>query len=277
MVAVEGSPIAVTTDHHGAAQLVLPYRGSGTWRVEGKPFTNPLGESALFLPPAPLALENDVTSGVAINIAPAQLLQTAMAMAGPEGTGFGVSQALQEPKRLLLEDPVNQALINSVYRTLASADQTMATAEEVLPLLRLDDLLIRLTLLLLVPALRQGQSVSQPITTPSKRSVLDELAAWMDANLGQPIGLTELEQRSGYSRRTLQYSFKEAYGCTPLQWLKRRRLEAARHRLLQPLPGDSVARVAAAAGYTNLASFSRDFGARFGMRASDLLRRSQAR
>jgi hypothetical protein len=149
---------------------VLPYRGSGTWRVDGAPFANPLGESVLFLPPAPLS-ENNVTSGVAINIAPAQPMRTAVAMAGPEGAGSQLARAQQEPRRLLPADHHCPPLIDSIYRTIASVDQLMASAEAALPLLRLDDLLIHLTLLLLVPRLggapRTAPRALPPAKTPS--------------------------------------------------------------------------------------------------------------
>lgn len=274
LVAVQGSPIAIQTDHHQAAQLVLPYRGSGTWRVDGQPFTNPVGESVLFLPPAPLTLENDITSGVGINIAPADLLHTALTMAGPEGIDGDLAQLLQQPQRLLVQDPGVRPLVDCLYRTLSTADQALRAAPLALPLLGLDDLLIRLTLLLLVPSLRQGAK-GHPDSTrgnSNTHTTLGHLTDWIDDNLHQAIGLTDLERASGYSRRNLQYSFKTHYGCTPMQWVKQRRLYHALQRLEHPELTDTVWSVAQSHGYSNLAAFSRDFKAKHGRTASEVLR-----
>ncbi len=98
---------------------------------------------------------------------------------------------------------------------------------------------------------------------------------WIDAHLATPITLTQLEQRSGYGRRSLQIAFQERYGCGPMQWIRLRRLELARQSLLSPRPTDTVSAIAQRSGYTNLASFSRDFCKAFGVRPSELLRESR--
>jgi AraC-like DNA-binding protein len=89
--------------------------------------------------------------------------------------------------------------------------------------------------------------------------------------------LTALEQRSGYSRRSLQLAFQRRFGCGPMQWVRRQRLEQARQALLNPREGDSVSEIAARHGFRNLSMFSRDFTAHFGLRPSDLLRDARRR
>jgi AraC-like DNA-binding protein len=86
------------------------------------------------------------------------------------------------------------------------------------------------------------------------------------------INLTQLEQRSGYSRRSLQLVFQQRFGCGPIQWIRRQRLEQARQALLHPEPDDSVGRIAARYGFSSLAVFSREFSNHFGLRPSELLR-----
>jgi transcriptional regulator GlxA family with amidase domain len=145
-------------------------------------------------------------------------------------------------------------------------------------LLGVDDLLIRVTLLLLVPSLRQGAKGDPDSTrgNGNTRRTLGHLTDWIDDNLHQAIGLTDLERTSGYSRRTLQYSFKTHYGCTPMQWVKQRRLKRALQRLEHPEITDTVWSVAQAHGYSNLAAFSRDFKAKHGRTASEVLRNSRS-
>jgi len=61
-----------------------------------------------------------------------------------------------------------------------------------------------------------------------------------------------------------------------MQWVTRCRMEKARERLQNPMPGDSVASVARNLGFVNAASFARDFSRFFGVRPSSVLRRAHS-
>lgn len=273
-MATHGSAITVCTGAAATAQLLLPYRGNGWWQCDGRTYDNPVGESVLFVPPTPLRLENSITSGVSLALCPDQLVRTAHTMAGPEGIGRDLGRALSQPRRLLWHEQGQRNLIECLYRTLTSADRALGAAASALPLLRLDDLLMRLTVLLLVPELRQLEprtAAAGPGAAEPTR--LEQLTAWIDAHLDQPLGLSDLERQAGCSRRSLQYLFRMRHGCTPMQWLRRRRLERAMERLRRAAPGQTVGQVAQSCGYTNLAAFSRDFHSWHGLRASEVLRR----
>jgi len=92
-----------------------------------------------------------------------------------------------------------------------------------------------------------------------------------------PLSLSQLEARSGYSRRALQRAFQQRFGCGPMQWSRRRRLELALEQLTQSSTDDSVSVIARRCGYLSLASFSRDFGNVYGRRPSEILNASQQR
>lgn len=96
-----------------------------------------------------------------------------------------------------------------------------------------------------------------------KNKVINGLCDEMLANLGQKTTLTELEQKSGYSARALQYAFKARFGCSPLEWLREQRLQAARQRLLT---GDyqTITQVAHECGFGSASQFSRAYKLRFG-------------
>ncbi len=273
LVATQGSAITLTTDQHHSAQLLIPYRGNGLWRIEKSVYENPLGESVLYLPPAPLSLENDITSGVSLNVNPAILLATAITMAGPEGVSPERLAIFQQPQRLLLSDPCSARLINGIYAVLLTVDQlTSASGADALAL-RLDDVLVRSMVLLLLPELQQdGPSSSTPVASLASRRRLEPLLEWIDANLDQPIGLTDLEAQVHWSRRTLQYTFRSACGCTPMQWLRQRRLHRAMQRLKHPKPGDSVASIGRSVGFLSAVSFSREFRRQYGCPPSTVFR-----
>lgn len=272
LVTTHGSPITVRTDHTQGAQLLIPYRGDGLWTIDASHFSNPAGESLLYTPPAPLSLSNTVTSGVSLTLDPGLLLDTALAMAGPDASDADLLLHLERPCKLLLESPGCKPLINSIYTTLITADQAIQSMGPSIDMLRLDDLLTRLAVLLLVPVLRRDLNGNGPgQRTESNR--LKPLLEWIEAHLDQPIALSELERISHFSRRSLQYSFRHTLGCTPMQWIRARRLEKAKARLADPLPGDSVASIARLCGYVNTSAFSRDFRKHHGCKPMEVFKR----
>jgi transcriptional regulator GlxA family with amidase domain len=127
-----------------------------------------------------------------------------------------------------------------------------------------------LIVLLLVPDLL---NVFQPRELTEKPFVHAALVEWLLAHLDEPISLSDMEQRTSYSRRSLQLAFKQHFGCGPMQWLRRQRLAKARALLEQPGACHNLSQVAMACGYLSSASFSRDYLARYGERPSHAWRR----
>lgn len=111
----------------------------------------------------------------------------------------------------------------------------------------------------------------------SRDRIFEELLEWIRENLNAPLNLTELEQRSGYSRRSLQNMFQLRFGCGPIQWIRRHRLEQAQQALFNPNPVDSITSVARCFGFNSLTVFSRDFTKAYGMNPSEALRLGQRR
>ena len=91
----------------------------------------------------------------------------------------------------------------------------------------------------------------------------------------QPLSLSQLEARSGYSRRALQRAFQQRFGCGPMQWLHRRRLELALERRSCAGATNSVSAIARRCGYLCLARFSRDFSRVYGRGPSEILRANE--
>lgn len=69
--------------------------------------------------------------------------------------------------------------------------------------------------------------------------------------------------------RTLQIAFRQAMGCTPMQFLRDLRLDKARYHLMRRTNRMSVSEVAYDCGYAHLGRFSRDYKARFGQAPRD--------
>jgi AraC family ethanolamine operon transcriptional activator len=95
---------------------------------------------------------------------------------------------------------------------------------------------------------------------------------YIEANLAGPLGLEVLAQQTGVSLRTLRYSFQQVAGISPLQFIKVRRLTAARRLLLTAHPGETrVIDIALRCGFSHMSYFARDYRALFGQTPSQTL------
>lgn len=92
----------------------------------------------------------------------------------------------------------------------------------------------------------------------------------------QPVTLAELATLTGMSVRAIQSGFRRWRGCTPMEFLRARRFDHARERLLGRAgkPASSVTLVAMECGFGHLGRFSVDYRARFGESPKDTRRRA---
>lgn len=104
---------------------------------------------------------------------------------------------------------------------------------------------------------------------------IEELTDYMINNLSEPLNLTILEKYSHYSRRSLQYAFRQKFGCTITQWIRSQRLDQACNRLREGNTNDTVTSIANACGYRSVSLFSIEFQKRFHIKPSVLLRENQ--
>lgn len=272
-----GSAIQLESKGSGLAHLVMPYRGLTRWRVDRHWLDSWTHESLLYVPPGPLQIENTVTAGIVTFVDPDALLQTALSMAGVHETNVMMKAVLSSPQLIPLQGHYNQSLARVLYSTYQNLDLLLPAGAEVLHHSRIDDQILRLWVLLLVPGLQAAADwSSQVVLGESGSAWVKALAAWIEAHADQPLALSDLERQSGYSRRSLQLAFRAHMGCSPMHWVKRCRMQKARERLQHPSPGDSVGSVAYALGFVNVASFSRDFTRLFGERPSAVLRQARS-
>lgn len=191
--------------------------------------------------------------------------------------GLGISERrfqpdLERARAFGVQSEPSARLLRLLRQACALLDDSTPSSQGALAHLQIDDLLYRLLALLLFPRLPALLEEQGSEGCSSRGRILEELLEWIHANLQQPIQLTELERRSGYSRRHLQALFQQRFGCGPIQWIRRQRLEQARQALLLAGSGQTVTAIASRFGYRNLAVFSRDFQAAYGLRPSELLR-----
>ena len=171
--------------------------------------------------------------------------------------------------------------IESVVFTMAqallhTASQLHHADPELIERLAIGEQLCRLMAVLICPSTAsQPDADRRPKAVPQRRDSFEDLIDYIKANLNQPLNLTVLANQSHYSRRALQYAFRERLGCTATQWIRSQRLDLAQQRLLSAQPGDTVSRIAQACGYRSPSLFSIEFQQRFHIKPSLLLRRSR--
>lgn len=88
------------------------------------------------------------------------------------------------------------------------------------------------------------------------------LQALMESNFAKPLAVEDYAYLSGRSASTFHRDFKRIFGEGPKAWLRRRRLEVARDRLLHG--PKSVSEVAASLGYGNSSHFIKIFKEAYG-------------
>ena len=87
--------------------------------------------------------------------------------------------------------------------------------------------------------------------------------------------MAEICAHAGVSERTLQYSFREHLGMTPIRYLRIARLHRVRRELSRPqAPHVSVTQIAMHCGFLHLGAFARDYRAMFHERPSETLSRA---
>ena len=272
-----GSSIDGLVEQKSQAQWILPYpAGNNNFLIDGKTYV--FHDSSFYIPDRQqrMQLHCSLCSGVIFSFNPDALVPVAAAIAGPAFDAISFVAVLEQPRILgRSKDQRRQHLHELLMQTLALIDSAMHALGDVNQMMRLDDLIKRLMVMLLVPDLFEIGSPPSPSLASSSGFPHGDLVDWVLAHLDQPISLTDLEQRSCYSRRSLQYTFKQQYGCGPMQWLRQQRLEKAM-RLLQVSGGQlSLVQVAQSCGYISQSSFSRDFLKRFGQRPSKVRRLNQ--
>ncbi|MCR9193309.1 MAG: AraC family transcriptional regulator [Hyphomonas sp.] len=109
---------------------------------------------------------------------------------------------------------------------------------------------------------RHGQALLAQTRPDRPEARIAALLRRIESTGDRPPSVEEMAQAVGMSPASFHRHFRAAFGASPLQYLKLRRLIRARTLLADH--GSSVAEAAHATGYASAAQFSRDFRTYFG-------------
>jgi AraC-like DNA-binding protein len=108
-----------------------------------------------------------------------------------------------------------------------------------------------------------GAGNGAPASGPRPRSVR-RVIDFICANDDAPVRMTDLVAVSGLGVSALYDAFRSHVGCTPMQFLRRRRLMAARRALADPADPRTVTEIALAHGFNHFGRFSVIYRGAFG-------------
>jgi AraC-like DNA-binding protein len=171
----------------------------------------------------------------------------------------------------------DHACNGALWSCISLIDQIIGEYSYATEALCLDDQIYRLLALgLLKTQGRLGAIQKRCRTRPNNwTEEIDNLVDYIQANSHLPLTLTDLEEASNYSARHLQNLFRDKFDCTPMQFVRRQRLQRAMERLENSGDGETVANIARDCGYRFASSFSADFQKEFGISPSSVLRGSR--
>jgi AraC-like DNA-binding protein len=225
-----------------------------------------------YVPGVEYSYHSEHFNGLVFHLDRRRLIATAASMAGLGSSLNVLAAQLEAPRVIAFDGQRNERFIRLLLRVFALLDDPYPDFSSELSCLAIDDLVYRTLVQLLCPGLSSIQQNQRLDAASAREGILDELLDWLRSDLSTPVSLTAMEQRTGYSKRTLQLAFHQRFGCGPVQWVRRQRLEQVRRALLDPSAGETVSSIANRFGYANLSALSRDFSAQYGQRPSDLLR-----
>ena len=259
--------------------LVLGYGGEKRVRQRGVLWTCRENTCLLLAAKASWSFENSLASNVVFRIDVETLKRSAMAMGGWREAPPQWQELMDQAHGWQIPaEAQGQSMQVFLRQVMAISNDLLGFSQTLLDRMHLEDQIYRLVAAMLIPELRQESPHNRLRQRQEHgRDAFDELIDYILANLGEPLNLTNLENHSHYSRRTLQYVFRDRFGCTPSQWIRKQRLEMAHHRLQNPQPRDSVSEVAFACGYRSMSLFSLDFQQHYHIKPSHLLREGLCR
>jgi len=114
--------------------------------------------------------------------------------------------------------------------------------------------------------------VTRSIATRDVKRAID----YMHANLGAPLTINAIADTAGVAGQTLFKHFRDAYGISPMRYVRNLRFEKARQELLNAKAGARITEIASHWGFGHLGRFAVEYRLRFGESPSETLAESKS-
>jgi AraC-like DNA-binding protein len=115
--------------------------------------------------------------------------------------------------------------------------------------------------------------MEKPIAPASVKRAIE----YMNAEIGSPLGISDIATAAGVAGRTLFKHFKDVHGATPMQYLRNARFEKVHEALLYAEQTDNITAIALRWGFAHLGRFAVEYRQRYGEPPSRTLRKGLLR
>jgi AraC-like DNA-binding protein len=279
VVALEGEALSTPLPERRWVSLVFVVDGAVSIYQQNASFSCAAGD-CLFLPENSALWQSSAYNVVCLMFSPEQLREELKTMRYQDldWKCSGDWNLSQPACRKASDGEVEAALLSTLHHLLNLASELAMTQPILFTRLGILNQLCFLTALLANPDLSQSLvGEYHTLKNGGVADAMEELTTYMKDHLSESLNLTILERYSHYSRRSLQYAFRQRFGCTITQWIRSQRLDQAYKRLLGGDANDSVTSIANACGYRSVSLFSIEFQKRFHVKPSVLLRENQGK
>lgn len=267
------TPLEVDARLSNTPLLVIPVHGAFKASIDGCEYECRAGESACLLPATQWRIQTEITSVLVISINQERMQRLTQVMLGrPHGT----EHPFEWHRPHLLALHAGGLAFERMFTHVGNMLDSLIEEPDLLDKSGLDDMIYRIVAMMLQPDLFVDRPDDSKSTGKFQSAPLIVACDYIRDNLDKRIGLSDLEQVSGMSARNLQYLFQKQYGCSPMKWVTRQRLEKAQQQLMRPDVRTKVTSVASALRFSNLGNFSRLYQEQFGELPSQTLDRATA-
>lgn len=251
----------------GSAMLMVPFSGQGHYLIMDEKLTWQKSHVAVLLPDQAFAGASSSRSSLVVLIDPIKLDFVVKSIIGSQ-SNTSPQIDLSRPQEIGLQ--YGHVNFEAIFKQLSMLIDQFSLHAGFLDRSGLDDTIYRSIAMMLRPDLLSDE-YRYPVKRPFDRDLLDRACQFIQSELSQPITLSNLEHVSGMSRRSLQSAFQKRYDCSPMQWIRFRRLEQARSTLENSTAQTTVTTTALECGFSSASIFSSYYKARYGELPSKVL------
>ena len=247
--------------------LYLVTSGSGVVRHAGRETEFSMGRGFIRDLVAPVNARQESLGIFALPLSKRKLKAHARSLIGDEVDLVGLTF---EPE-IDFTAPGGTIIRNTIHYIAEALDSALLELGNPILNARMEDLLLTQCLTLLPNSYQDalnGRSVATIVPYHVKRA-----REYIHAHSGKKLGLADIAAAAGCGYRCVQRGFMDAYGASPMAYLRMVRLKRIRALLLSGQDGSAISDTAKKWGFAHMGRFARAYYQEFGELPSETMRR----
>lgn len=265
------TPVRMDAGSNEELHFCFSFRGRMQVVVGGKTIEwNPGAQAVLYTRHTHRAGEAEIRSCLLARLSRERLIATARAMLGED-----------QNQQLRLEDGVMRLIdmkqggvdFATLFSQICQQIDNLYLNRAALERLGVDDMFYRHVICLLKPELLSADAPGQKVRAASTNAI-DAVCSAIQDNSARRLTYTQMEQISGLSARSLHYAFQKKFGCSPMDWQQREKLQAARRTLMKSGGEIDLQQLSRDLGFSTPLSFAHCYFRMFGETPAETLLQS---